>query len=200
LARSDAPLRDRAESDHLWAAGQPEKVVASLAARELSIPRDNLARWEEWHDRIARVLGPDHPDILGTRNAIARWTGQAGDARQALHLFTELLPDHQRVLGPDHRGTLRTRHNIAHWTGQAGNPSEALHLFTELLPDHPDTLRTRHNIAHWTGQAGDARQALRLFTQLLPDQMRVLGPDHPDTLETQWWITVLSELLRSGGP
>jgi hypothetical protein len=27
-----------------------------------------------------RVLGPDHPDTLGTRRNLAYWTGQAGDA------------------------------------------------------------------------------------------------------------------------
>ena len=36
-----------------------------------------------------------------------------GDAREALQLFTELLPDQQRVLGRDHPDTLRTRSNIA---------------------------------------------------------------------------------------
>ena len=47
-----------------------------------------------------RVLGPDHPDTLTTRSNIAAWTGEAGDARGALALFTALLPDQQRVLGP----------------------------------------------------------------------------------------------------
>ena len=102
-----------------------------------------------------RVLGPDHPDTLTTRNNIAHWTGQSGDAREALRLFQELLPDQERVLGPDHPDTLSTRNNIAHWTGESGDAREALRLFQELLPDqervlgpdHPDTLTTRNNIA-----------------------------------------------------
>ena len=36
-----------------------------------------------------------------------------GDAREALRLFAELLPDQERVLGRDHPDTLRTRDNIA---------------------------------------------------------------------------------------
>jgi len=36
-------------------------------------------------------------------------TGDCGDARQALRLFSELLPDQERVLGADHPGTLRIR-------------------------------------------------------------------------------------------
>ena len=66
------------------------------------------------------MLGRDHPDTLTTRNNIAYWTGEVGDAREALRLFTELLPDQERVLGRDHPDTLTTRNNIAAWTGEVG--------------------------------------------------------------------------------
>ena len=185
-----AYARDRL-SEHLWAMGRSEAALSALP--ELPTPADNLALWQSWHGNLLQRLGPDHPDTLATRHNIAYWTGQAGDARGALELFTALLPDQQRVLGPDHPDTLATRHNIAYWTGQAGDARGALELFTALLPDqqrvlgpdHPNTLTTRHNIAYWTGEAGDARGALELFTALLPDQQRVLGPDHPDTLTTR---------------
>ena len=93
------------------------------------------------------------------------WTGAAGDAREALRLFRELLPDLERVLGRDHPDTLTTRNNIAHWTGEAGDAREALRLFRELLPDlervlgrdHPDTLtatRQQHIAAAGPASAG----------------------------------------------
>ncbi|MGH8593742.1 MAG: tetratricopeptide repeat protein, partial [Gammaproteobacteria bacterium] len=53
--------------------------------------------------------GTDHPDTLTTRNNIADWTGQAGEAREALRLFRELLPDQMRVLGADHPNTINAR-------------------------------------------------------------------------------------------
>ena len=36
---------------------------------------------------------------LRTRNNIAYWTGETGDAQEALRLFRALLPDRERVLG-----------------------------------------------------------------------------------------------------
>ena len=41
------------------------------------------------------------------------FTGQSGDAREALRLFQELLPDQERVLGADHPDILSTREWIA---------------------------------------------------------------------------------------
>ncbi|MEF8713334.1 MAG: tetratricopeptide repeat protein [Accumulibacter sp.] len=101
------------------------------------------------------MLGNDHPDTLTTRNNVAGWTGQTGDARAALELYQALLPDQQRVLGNDHPETLRTRANLAHWTGETGDARAATALYQALLPDqqrvlgndHPDTLRTRNAIA-----------------------------------------------------
>ena len=124
------------EAEHLWALGEYGRVVESLAHRQSVIPAENLKRWQSWKARIESKLGPDHPDTLTTRHNIAFWTGEVGDAREALRLFPELLPDRERVLGRDHPDTLTTRHNIASWTGEVGDAREALRLFAELLPDH----------------------------------------------------------------
>jgi tetratricopeptide (TPR) repeat protein len=181
------------EADHLFQVGDIEGALKSLLARHAASPRDNLLRWMSWQEAIFNQLGPDHPGTLTTRNNIAAWTGDCGDAREALRLFSELLPYRERVLGPDHPGTLTTRNNIAAWTGDCGDAREALRLVSELLPDqervlgadHPSTLITRNNIASWYGDCGDAREALRLFSELLPDQERVLGADHPGSLRTR---------------
>jgi hypothetical protein len=103
-----------------------------------------------------RLQNPDHSSVLTTRNNIAHWTGQDGNAREALRLFRELLADRIRVLGPDHPDVLATRNNIAGWTGEGGDVREALRLSGELLPDlirvlgsdHLDVLIARNNIAY----------------------------------------------------
>jgi hypothetical protein len=58
------------------------------------------------------VIGADHPDTLATRANIAGWTGEYGDAREALRLSQALLSDQTRVLGADHPDTLATRSRI----------------------------------------------------------------------------------------
>jgi hypothetical protein len=68
----------------------------------------------------------EHPETLTTRSNFAGCTGQTGDARTALRLFEELLPDQERVLGTDHPDTLRTRNNIAHCIGETGDGRTAL--------------------------------------------------------------------------
>jgi hypothetical protein len=181
-----------AEARHLRAVGRDDRIATSLT-REHPVPRENLARWSAWLPYLIETLGSDHPDTLRARGYIAHWTGETGDAPEALRLLRTLLPDRERVLGSDHPDTLTTRNNIASWTGLTGDAPEALRLIRALLADHervlgsdhPDTLTTRNNTAHWTGETGNAPEALRLFRALLPDQERVLGSDHPHTLTTR---------------
>jgi tetratricopeptide (TPR) repeat protein len=183
----------RAEAEHLWATGAYEHAIQALRLRAAPTPRENLSRWLSLHERAQRSRGAEERHALAIRAHIAFSMGETGEAREALRLFRELLPDTERVLGADHPDTLRTRGNIARWTGQTGEGRNALRLFRELLPDlervlgadHPDTLRTRHNIALWTGQTGEERDALRLLRELLPQLERELGADHPDTLTTR---------------
>ena len=71
-------------------------------------------------DRL-RVLGPDHPDTLSTRNNLAFWLGEAGRVDDAIAGFETLLTDQLRVLGPDNPNTLNTRNNLAFWLERKRN-------------------------------------------------------------------------------
>jgi hypothetical protein len=154
--------------------------------------RDLFGLIAEAH-RDSDAYGPEHPDTLGARHNLARWTGSAGDAAGARDQFAALLPIIEWVQGPDHPETLTTRNQLAYWTGSAGDAAGARDQFAALLPiiervqgpDHPETLTTRHNLARWTGVAGDAASAHNQFAGLLPVRERVLGPEHPSTLATR---------------
>ena len=102
-----------------------------------------------------RVLGPDHPGTLTSRNDLAAAYWDAGRAAEAIVLHERALADRERVLGPDHPGTLASRNNLAEAYRAAGRAAEAIGLHERTLadhertlgPDHPDALQSRDNLA-----------------------------------------------------
>jgi len=148
--------------------------------------RDLYLRVVEARDR---VLGPEHPGTLAARASLARWTGEAGDARAARDLYAALLPVYERVLGMDHPEVLEVRRHFAFWAGEAGDKALARDQSAQLVaahervlgPEHPDTLAARAGHADLTGLTGDAGAARALYAELLPICKRVLGPEHKDT-------------------
>ncbi len=147
-----------------------------------------------------RVLGPDHPDTLTSRNNLAlayQWTG---DVNRAIPLYEQTLADSDRVLGKDHPSTLTTRNNLATAYRNIDDVSRAIPLYEQTLEarirvlgaDHPDTLTSRNNLATAYAEAGDVSRAIPLYEQILEARIRVLGADHPDTLQTRsnlaYWL------------
>jgi hypothetical protein len=128
----------------------PDEIFDALVP-DPGRPSSELQAAIELLQAVTGLRASDHLDTLTTRHNIAVWTGETGDAREALRLLQELLPDLERVLGADHPDTLAGRHNIAVWTGETGDAREALRLLQELLPDrervlgadHPDTQAVR---------------------------------------------------------
>jgi Tetratricopeptide repeat len=60
-----------------------------------------------------RVLGPNHPDTLKSRNNLANAYRAAGDLGRAIPLLRKTLADSVRVLGADHPKTKLVRANLA---------------------------------------------------------------------------------------
>ncbi|SDN88753.1 tetratricopeptide repeat protein, partial [Lentzea jiangxiensis] len=59
-----------------------------------------------------RVLGPDHPSTLMSRNNLAYAYQSVGDLGRAVPLYEATLTDCERVLGPDHPTTAGVRSNL----------------------------------------------------------------------------------------
>ena len=72
-----------------------------------------------------RVLGPDHPDTLLSRNNLAVAYRDAGRTDEAISLHEQNLAARERVLGPDHPDTLLSRNNLAAAYADAGRTDEA---------------------------------------------------------------------------
>ena len=142
---------------------------------------------------LERMLGPDHPDTLNSRNSLAAAYQAAGRIAEAIPVFEQTLVGRERTLGPNHPDTLTSQNNLAAAYQDAGRVAEAILLFELTLaarerllgPDHPSTLNSRGNLAAAYRDAGRHAEAIPLFEQTLDGRDRVLGPDHPDTLTSR---------------
>ena len=151
--------------------------------------REAIAVGEPLTADLERLLGPDHPDTLNSRNSLAAAYLGAGRAAEAIPLFEKTLALRQGLLGPDHPDTLTSQNNLAAAYQDAGRVAEAIHLYELNLatrerllgPEDPSTLDSRGNLATAYRDGGRAAEAIPLFEQTLADRERVLGPDHPDT-------------------
>ena len=72
-----------------------------------------------------RVLGPDHPDTLDSRDNLALAYQAAGRTDEAIPLHEQALAAYERVLGPDHPDTLTSRNNLANAYRAAGRTDES---------------------------------------------------------------------------
>jgi tetratricopeptide (TPR) repeat protein len=160
--------------------------LGDSAAQAIAVAEPLLADRE-------RVLGPDHPDTLASRNDLALAYRAAGRVAEAIPLHERTLADYERVLGPDHPDTLTSRNDLALAYVAAGRAAEAIPLHERTLADyervlgrdHPSTLTSRNNLALAYVAAGRAAEAIPLHQRTLADMERVLGPDHPDTLNSR---------------
>ena len=71
-----------------------------------------------------RLLGPDHPDTLASRNNLALAYQETGRTAEAIALHEQTLATRERLLGPDHPDTLTSRNNLAIAYRDAGGTDE----------------------------------------------------------------------------
>ena len=144
-------------------------------------------------DSLERVLGPEHPETLTTRNNLAFCLRAMGDLAAAEPLFRRTLADRERAQGPEHPNTLTSRNNLADCLWAMGDLPAAEPLYRRTLsdservlgPEHPNTLTSRNNLAVCLRAMGDLAAVEPLYRCTLADRERVLGPEHPDTLSSR---------------
>jgi RNA polymerase sigma factor (sigma-70 family) len=152
-----------------------------------------IAVGEPLVEDLERLLGPDHPDTLNSRNSLAAAYLAAGRVAEAIPVFEQILTVRQRARGPDDPETLISQNNLASAYQDAGRTAEAIRLYELNLetrerllgPDHPSTLNSRGNLAAAYRVGGRVSEAIPLLEQTLADRERVLGPNHPDTQATR---------------
>ena len=82
-----------------------------------------------------RVLGPDHPDTLTTRNNLALAYQDAGRLDEAIGLHEQTLAARERVLGADHPDTLHSEQPRPRLPGRG--PHRRIVEETEPQPSDP---------------------------------------------------------------
>ena len=152
-------------------------------------PRQAITLGEELTADFERMLGPDHPDTLNSRNNLAEAYREEGHAAEAVLLYEKNLAACERQMGLRHPATLITRDNLALVYQETGRVTEAISRHEQTLadrqqilgPDHPDTLISRNNLAAAYQAAARYAEAIPLYEQTLAAYEQLLGPDHPST-------------------
>jgi tetratricopeptide (TPR) repeat protein len=202
VAVRDIPEQVTALLDNLaGSAGEPDEELAQvllrlrfLALTHLIELDDNVPQAVALADPLTadfeRILGPDHPGTLRSRDSLAAAYQAAGQADEAIPLFERTLAARERLLGPDHPDTATSRDHLAAAYQAVGRADEAIPLHERALaacepllgPDHPDMLACRDNLATAYRDVGRADEAIPLHERALAGYEPLLGPDHPDTL------------------
>ncbi|MFY9984164.1 MAG: tetratricopeptide repeat protein [Chthoniobacterales bacterium] len=137
------------------------------------------------------ALGPEHPDTLNTRNALAKELYFKGKYAEAEAECRAVLKVQEKVLGPEHPDTLSTRTNLALALDGQCKYAEAeaedrvvIKLKEKVLgPEHPETLGTRIILVLALDNEGKYAEAEAQGRAVLKLEEKVLGPEHPNTLE-----------------
>jgi tetratricopeptide (TPR) repeat protein len=145
------------------------------------------------HRAAARVLGADDPFTLVAGSCLAQAHAAAGNVREAITIFENVLEGLRNVWGEDGPATLRCQNNLAGAYLTAGYLTRSIALYEQTVTqrvralgeDHPATRRSRSDLALAYAVAGDLRRAIQSLEQLLIGDRRELGPEHPNTLSCQ---------------
>jgi serine/threonine protein kinase/tetratricopeptide (TPR) repeat protein len=188
LVAAAQQLEGESVGDPLTVARMQQKLGVTLIS--LGFPTEAIAVLQKsLHTRQVN-LSAEHPDVLVTKNDLARGYKDAGKLDIAVPLFEEVLRSKQATLEKDHPDTLTSMNDLAGAYKIAGHVDKALPLLEEAVrlsaakigPDHPDTLMSIHNLAATYRAAGQLEKALPLYEKTLRLRREKQGHDHPDTL------------------
>ena len=139
-----------------------------------------------------RVLGPEHPETLDSRNNLAGILWREGHYAESEKLGRETLEISRRVLGRERQETLDSMNILALDLDDSGRYAEAEKLEQETLdiqrrvlgPEDPGTINSMNNLANTLWHEAHYAEAEKLNRETLDIRRRVLGSEHPDTLNS----------------
>ena len=140
-----------------------------------------------------RLLGPENPDTLRSRNNLAGAFHALGRDSEAEAEHRAILEIRQRVPGSEQEETLASRNNLAltlyaqRKFAEAGAEYRAVAAVRTrtLGPEHPETLGSRYSLAVALRAEGKLAEAEAEQRAIFAIRTRVLGAEHPDTLASR---------------
>lgn len=139
-----------------------------------------------------RVLGPEHKDVLGSREHLAVALVKVGRFAEAAALVRRSRAVVDRVLGPDHELAAQMLETLARAETGLGHLDEAralaeaerAHRLRTLGPEHLKTAEARVHLGKILALQGEREAARTELEAALAIETRVLGAEHEETRST----------------
>ncbi|MEO5346569.1 MAG: CHAT domain-containing protein [Magnetococcus sp. YQC-9] len=136
------------------------------------------------------LLGPEHPNLLATRNRLAGVYRRQGRLAEAEKLYAKILDGYRKVVGTEHQASINVMNNLGLVFENEGLYDEAEPLLRAAMmaskkvagEDHPETLATVNNLALLHESQGNFDKAEPLYRQAILASTRNLGEKHPDAV------------------
>ena len=151
-----------------------------------------------------KALGPEHPDVAVSLNALAILYRDQGRSAEAQALFKRALAIRENALGPDHIDVAQSIQGLAVVHFEQGRYSEAQPLLERTLairenalgPDHAEVGKSLNGLANLHYLQGRYAQAQALFERSLAIWENALGLEHPNVARN---LNGLANLYRIDG-
>jgi tetratricopeptide (TPR) repeat protein len=137
-----------------------------------------------------RVLGPEHPDTLASRNRLIYALNEEEEHDKAIAEARQVVALREKILGYEHPDTLLSRYNLANAFYHKGKYAEAEQLYRVVVsldenvigPEHRRTLAARIGLANALNDQGKYGEAIASYRDVIRVDEKVYGPEHPVTL------------------
>ena len=135
-----------------------------------------------------KALGPKHPDLAASLNALGVLHSDKGDNDKALLVYERSLSICERAYGPEHPDVARSLNNLAALHETNGAYDTALSLYERSLnifqknfgSDHHIVAALLSNVADLSQRNGDYDKAQQLYRRALAIFEKTLEPNHPN--------------------
>jgi CHAT domain-containing protein len=139
-----------------------------------------------------RVLGPEHPEVAASLNALAILHSIKGEYAKAEPLFLRILTIKKNLLRPDHLEIAASLYNLANLYKAKGDYTKAELFYQRALTIREQVLGTEHPFVSYSlndfaalyHARGDYAKAELLYQRALAIRGKALGPEHPTVADS----------------